>query len=132
MRFVPFAVVSAGDVFIVDCYADDASLQCYCGGNNELRGTNAIAKYWHQTLVEKPAGELTGLQMASNDIVLHCCVQNEIVQATLSFYPDESIQRSRCGPYSKLVAAALPELPPHKRPSSADHGGDLGNAVQAP
>ena len=25
----------AGDLFIVDCYADDASLQCDCGGKDE-------------------------------------------------------------------------------------------------
>ena len=60
----------AGDLFIVDCYADDASLQCDCEGGKELRGTDAITAYWHQRLVEKPAGELIDLQWDGSDIVL--------------------------------------------------------------
>ncbi|MGE9010477.1 hypothetical protein ACO2JO_17965 [Leptospira interrogans] len=95
----------AGDLFIVDLYADDASLQCSCGDKKELRGTDAITAYWHQWLVEKPAGELVNLQLDGRDIVLHFRVPGGVVQATLTFDADGSLLRSRCGPLNNQVAA---------------------------
>jgi hypothetical protein len=95
----------AGDLFIVDCYARNASLQCDCQGGKEMRGTEAIGVYWHQRLVEKPAGELIDLQLDGRDIVLCFRVPGEIVQATLTFDPDGSLRRSRCGPLSSQIAA---------------------------
>ena len=96
----------AGDDFIVDLYADDASLQCNCGGKKELRGTDAIAAYWRQRLVEKPAGELIDLQLDGCNIVLHFCVPGEVVQATLTFDADGLLRRSRCGPLNKIATDA--------------------------
>jgi hypothetical protein len=88
----------AGDLFIVDCYADDAYLQCECGGKKELRGTEAITAYWHQRLVDKPAGELIDLRWGGSDIVLHFHAPGGALQATLTFDPDGSLRRSRCSP----------------------------------
>jgi len=88
----------AGDLFIVDCYADDASLQCECGGKKELRGTDAITAYWHQRLVENPAGELIDLQWNGSDVVIDFRVPDGIVQATLTFDADGALLHSRCGP----------------------------------
>ena len=89
----------AGDLLIiVDCYADDASLRCDCGGRTELLGTDAITSYWHQWLVEKPAGELLDLQWNGSDVVLDFRVPGGVVQATLTFDADGSLLRSRCGP----------------------------------
>jgi len=93
----------AGDIFIVDCYADDARLQCNCGGKTEFRGTHAIATYWSHRLVEKPAGELIDLQWDGSDVVLHFGVSNEIVQATLTFDADGTLRHSRCGPVQRSV-----------------------------
>ena len=88
----------AGDLFIVDCYADDASLRCDCGGGNELRGTDAITAYWQQRLVENPGGELIDLHWNGSDIVLDFRVPGGVVQATLTFDADGALLRSRCGP----------------------------------
>ena len=88
----------AGDLFIVDCYADDASLRCDCGGRTELLGTDAITSYWHQRLVEKPAGELLDLQWNGSDVVLDFRVTGGTVQARLTFDADGSLVRSRCAP----------------------------------
>jgi hypothetical protein len=88
----------AGDLFIVDLYADDASLQCHCGGEKELRGTDAITAYWRHRLVENPAGDLIDLQWDGSDVVLDFRVPGGIVQAMLTFDADGSLLRSRCGP----------------------------------
>lgn len=93
----------AGDLFIVDFYADDASLQCDCAGKTETRGLHAIASYWRQRLVGKPAGELIDLQWDSSDVVLHFRVSDEIVEAVLTFNPDGSLRRSRCGLFNHQV-----------------------------
>ena len=88
----------AGDLFIVDCYADNASLQCHCGGEKELRGTDAITAYWHQRLVETPAGDLIDLRWDGSDVVLDFRVPGGVVQTMLTFNADGSLLRSRCGP----------------------------------
>ena len=88
----------AGDLFIVDLYADDASLQCHCSGEKKLRGTDAITAYWRQRLVENPAGDLIDLQWDGSDVVLDFRVPGGVVQAMLTFDADGSLLRSRCGP----------------------------------
>ena len=95
----------AGDLFIVDCYAADASLQCDCVGGNELRGMDAITAYWRQRLVEKPADEIVDLQFDGGDIVLHYRVAGGVVQAQRTFDADGSLRRSRCGPLKDTIAA---------------------------
>ena len=94
----------AGDVYIVDLYAEDASLQCACEGRKELRGKGAIAAYWHQRLVEKPAGELIDLQGNGSDIVLDFRVAGSVVEAVLTFDADGSLVHSRCGPWNNKLA----------------------------
>lgn len=94
----------AGDLFIVDCYADDASLQCDCGDKKELRGAHAIAAYWHQRFVETCAGDLIDLQWNGSDVVLHFRASDEILQAVLTFNPDGSLQRSRCALFNNQAA----------------------------
>jgi len=94
----------AGDLFIVDCYADDASLQCNCGAVKELHGTGAITAYWQQRLVEKPAGELIDLQLDRPNIILHHRVPGGVVQAILTFDADGTLRRSRCGPLQSVPA----------------------------
>ena len=88
----------AGDLFVVDCYADGASLQCDCGGKKEMRGTDAITAYWRQRLVETPAGDLIDLQWDGSDVVLDFRVPGGVVQTMLTFNADGSLLRSRCGP----------------------------------
>ena len=88
----------AGDLFIVDLYADDASLQCHCGGEKELRGTDAITAYWRHRLVENPAGDLIDLQWDGSDVVLDFRVPGELCRRCSRLMPTGSLLRSRCGP----------------------------------
>ena len=90
----------AGDLFIVDLYAEDASLRCDCGGEKELRGAGAITAYWQQRLVEEPAGELIDLQWEGSNVALDFRVPGGIVKAMLTFNADGSLRRSRCGPFN--------------------------------
>ena len=95
----------AGDLFIIDCYADDASLRCDCGGRNEWRGTDAITAYWRQRLAEMPAGELIDLHWDGSDVVLDFRVPGGIVRAMLTFDADGALLCSRCGPLNNQVSA---------------------------
>lgn len=97
----------AGDLFIVDCYAEDAFVHCNCGDKNEWRGTDAITAYWHQWLVEKPPGDLIDLQWNGSDVVLDFRVASGVVRALLTFDADGSLLRSQCGPLNNQVATAI-------------------------
>jgi hypothetical protein len=90
----------AGDLFIVDFYAEDASLHCDCAGNKQLRGAPAIAAYWHQRLAETPANDLIDLQWDGSDVILHFAVPDGVVKATLTFDADGALRRSRCEPWN--------------------------------
>jgi hypothetical protein len=84
---------------IVDLYAPDAALECGCNGQTTVTGRSALTEYWRQRFVEKPAGELEGLQMAGDAaVLLSYKVPGGIVQATLKFNHAGEIVRTQCGP----------------------------------
>jgi hypothetical protein len=76
-------------------YAPDAALECGCNGQATVIGHS---EYWRQRFVEKPAGELQGLQMAGDMVVVSYEVPGGIVQATLEYNDAGQIVRSQCGP----------------------------------
>jgi hypothetical protein len=83
---------------IADLYSESALLRCDCDGTQELYGRAAIKAYWQQRFAEKPAGELTDLNLLDNGIVVSYRVPSGVVRATLFFDADGKIRRSRCGP----------------------------------
>jgi hypothetical protein len=95
-----------GSCSIVDLYASDAAVECCCGGMKVIYGRGAITEYWIQRFAEKPAGELQGLQMYGEAVVIAYGAGDGLVQATLYFGRDGKIARSVCGPASDIVAAA--------------------------
>jgi hypothetical protein len=76
---------------IVDMYAESALLRCDCNGTQELHGRAAIKAYWEQRFAEKPAGELTDLNLFDDGIVVSYRVPGGVVQATLF-----SMLREKC------------------------------------
>ena len=115
MSFDPVAVAidwlnayRAKALSIVEFYADDAALECACGGAKELSGRAAIAEYWRQRFVEKPAGELTDIRPDGDSVVVCYRTSDEVVQAILRFGADGKIRRSICGP---AVADVVPLRP---------------------
>lgn len=88
----------ANDLSIVDLYAPDASLECGCNGRDTVIGRAALAEYWRLRFIEKPAGELEGLQMDDRTVVVSYAVAEGLVQARLNFNEAGEIVRSECGP----------------------------------
>jgi hypothetical protein len=88
----------AATLSIVDLYAPDAVLECDWDGPATVIGRSALTEYWRQRFDEKPAGELQGLQMAGDMVVVSYEVPGGIVQATLKFNDAGQIVRSQCGP----------------------------------
>ena len=86
----------AASLSIVDLYADGATLECDCNGQTIIFGREAIAEYWRQRFVDKPAGELTDFQPDGDAIVVCYRVADGAVQAILDFDPSGKIERSRC------------------------------------
>ncbi|UPK01423.1 hypothetical protein [Bradyrhizobium sp. 170] len=66
-------------------------------GKRPVIGHSALTEYWRQRFDEKPAGELQGLQMAGDMVVVSYEVPGGIVQATLKFNDAGQIVRSQCG-----------------------------------
>jgi hypothetical protein len=88
----------AGSISIVDMYAEEAALECTCGGAKVLYGRAGITEYWRERFVERPAGELTDLRQEGDDIVIAYRVPGAVVQAILTFNGEGNIRRSQCGP----------------------------------
>ncbi|MBR1154285.1 nuclear transport factor 2 family protein [Bradyrhizobium sp. JYMT SZCCT0428] len=88
----------AADLSIVEMYSADAALQCDCNGAQQLHGRAAIRAYWQQRFIEKPAGELTNLNLFDGGIVVSYRVSGGVVNAVLFFDGDGKIRRSRCRP----------------------------------
>ena len=88
----------ANDLSIVDLYAPDASLACGCDGQATITGHSALAEYWRQQFVGKPAGDLEALQMEDAAVVVSYAVPEGIVQARLNFNDAGEIVRSECTP----------------------------------
>ena len=88
----------ANDLSIVDLYAPNASLECSCNGQATVVGRAALTEYWRRRFVEKPAGELEGLQMESRTVVVSYAVPEGLVQARLNFNETGEIAYSACGP----------------------------------
>jgi hypothetical protein len=78
--------------------APDAALECGCNGQTTVIGRSALTQYWRQRFVEKPAGELQGLQKAADAVVVAYEVPGRIVQATLKFNAAGEIVRFQCAP----------------------------------
>ena len=88
----------AASLSIVDLYADVASLECGCNGELRVVGRDAIARYWRQRFVSKPAGELDDLEVDGQDVLLRYSGPDGLVRAVLTFNADGKISSSRCGP----------------------------------
>lgn len=88
----------AASLSIVDLYSDGASLECGCNAQQVIAGRRAIAAYWKQRFVDKPAGELEDLQPDGGAVVVSYRTPGGVVRAILEFDAGGKIRRSRCGP----------------------------------
>jgi ketosteroid isomerase-like protein len=89
----------AGDIeAILDLYAEDASVECGCGGEKTITGRAALRAYWEQRLTEYPATELDDLQPFNSGAAMAYVSGTGAVSAILEFNPEGRIAFLRCAP----------------------------------
>ena len=92
----------AGDIeAILDLYAEDACIECGCGGIKTITGRTALRAYWEQRLRDYPASELDDLQPVSSGAAMAYISSTGAVSAILEFDPKGRIVFLRCGPVEK-------------------------------
>ena len=83
---------------VLKMYADDATIECACGGLKTIAGKDAIRAYWVQRLKNYPASDLNDLQSSIEGATISYSAGDGFVCATLGFNANGQITRSRCGP----------------------------------
>lgn len=98
----------AGDVqAILRLYADDASIECRCGGTKTITGRGALQAYWEQRLKDYPATELDDLQLARDGATVAYVSRAGAVHATLEFDATGRISFLQCGPADQAIPQRL-------------------------
>lgn len=58
---------------VIEFFADDALIQCGCGGGPIINGLNALRAYWKQRLLDHPDSELDDLGTARGVAITDLC-----------------------------------------------------------
>jgi hypothetical protein len=89
----------AGDIeAILEMYADDAVLQCGCGGMKTITGAEGLRAYWVARLRDYPASNLDNLQPSEDGTMISYVTRNGVISAMLSFDGAGRISSFTCGP----------------------------------
>jgi hypothetical protein len=89
----------AGDLEgILSFYADDASIECECGGAKILTGREALRVYWDERLRSHPANDLDDLRPARDGASVTYTSAQGCVRAILEFDGNGRIRLLRCRP----------------------------------
>jgi hypothetical protein len=83
---------------ILSLYADDASIECACGGMATIMGKQALRAYWVQRLKDFPASDLDDIQPSGDGASISYVARGGSVSAILEFNPAGQISRLHCGP----------------------------------
>src|ERR1700730_15316597 len=76
----------AGDIeAILRMYADDAVVECDCGGMKTLTGKEGLRACWEQRLKDYPALELADLQPCGDGATISYLARGGVVGTTLRF-----------------------------------------------
>lgn len=93
---------------ILGLYDDGATLECGCNGQKIIVGKAAIAEYWRQRFIEKPALDLEDIQPDAEAVIVSYRTRDGVVQAILSFNEAGLIERYRCGPTAEIKPFVKP------------------------
>jgi hypothetical protein len=89
----------AGDIdSILEMYADDAVINCGCGGLKTITGAEAIRAYWVARLRDYPASGLDNLQPSEDGPMISYVSRDGVINAILSFDRAGRIASFTCGP----------------------------------
>jgi hypothetical protein len=86
---------------LLDLYADDAALECRCGGVRVSKGRAALETYWRPRLevLAPTAFELEEITPTTEGVVLdYLSHEGRPVRIAFTFSPDAKIQRTACVP----------------------------------
>ena len=91
---------------LLDLYADDATLECRCGGVKVSKGRAALESYWRPRL-EALAPTAFGLEeitpTAEGVVLDYLSHEGEPVRIAFTFSRDAKIQRTACGPAGQVL-----------------------------
>jgi len=90
---------------LLDLYADDATLECRCGGVNVSKGRAALETYWRPRL-EALAPSAYGLEeitLTTEGVVLDLSHEGTLVRIAFTFSRDAKIQRTACAPAGQAL-----------------------------
>lgn len=95
---------------VLDLYADDASLECGCGGQTILVGKPALKEYWVRRFTEDAPLELDDIQPAGegDGVVLAYRTREGRVRVVFAFDDAGKIARMQC----ERAAEVVPLHPP--------------------
>jgi hypothetical protein len=83
---------------ILAMYADDAIIQCGCGGMKTIIGRHALRAYWVNRFRDYPASHLDNLQPSDDGTVISYITGRGAVSAVLAFNTAGHIVAVTCGP----------------------------------
>ena len=88
----------AGNVeAILEMCAENAVVQCGCGGAKVLTGREALRAYWVDRLREDPASALEDIQPSYDGVVISYVTRTGVVRACLVFDRTGKIKTLNCG-----------------------------------
>jgi hypothetical protein len=91
---------------LLDLYADDATLECRCGGVKVSKGRAELETYWRPRLkaLAPNAFGLDEITPTAEGVVLdYLSHEGNPVRIAFTFSPDAKIQRTACGPASQAL-----------------------------
>jgi limonene-1,2-epoxide hydrolase len=83
---------------ILRMYADDAVVECGCGGMKTITGKQGLRAYWQQRLKDYPASDLDDVRPAAEGALISYCASDTIIAAVLQFDANGQIALMRCAP----------------------------------
>ncbi|WP_249127627.1 nuclear transport factor 2 family protein [Bradyrhizobium lablabi] len=86
---------------LLDLYADDAGLECSCGGTTLIQGRAALEAYWRPRLIAfvPNAFGLEEITPAADGVVLdYLSFEGEPVRISFAFSPEGKIRQTVCSP----------------------------------
>ena len=99
---------------LLDLYADDATLECRCGGAKVSEGRAELESYWRPRLdaMATTAFGLEEIIPTPEGVVDYLSHEGKPVRIAFTFSRDAKIQRSACLPVEQALrqdAAAVPD-----------------------
>ena len=89
----------AGDLEnLLDMYADEAAINCGCGGMKTITGRAGLRAYWTDRLREYPASNLENLQPIAEGASISYSAPQGVVSVLLTFNWMGLIILHSCGP----------------------------------